>query len=272
MHRLNYVFATIIACFLAISCCPEKPPTIVPCQTDRVVLVEEFTGMKCVNCPSGHRKIKELQQTYPNKIVPVAIHSHWPVYSAPQNGYDFRTADGEIIEKDMKASNLPSAMVNRKYFEESGVYALEGFTNWAGSIAAELCLPPDATIQLNPTYDDNNRKVTVTVDVAPTNAVRMKERVGLTVLITESHIIAPQEGLSGWDYNYEHNHVLRDVITDTWGTKIQEKGETLTPHQEVLTYTLPTDWNPDNCHLVAFVHYQGDERYVLQAAEADLVP
>lgn len=264
-------FIALAICCLAISC-QEEAPTIVPCQTDRVVLVEEFTAIACNNCPKGHRKIKELQQIYPDKIIPVAIHSGpFAKPSSNPNGLDWTTVDGNAIRKATPTGD-PAIMVNRKYDEKSGTYAIASPPSWAGPIADQLCLPPDATIQVKTEYDNSSRKLKVTVDIAPTNMLKMEENIGLTVLITESHIIAPQEDGSGWIQSYEHNHVLRDIITNTWGDKIQNKGELLSVQQRVVEYSLPTDWEADNCHVVAFVHQQGDLRYVLQAAETSLVP
>jgi thiol-disulfide isomerase/thioredoxin len=263
------ILSLILSCFIAISC-EEKPPTITPCQTDRVVLVEEFTGMSCVQCPKGHQKMKELQEEYPNKIIPVAIHAGQ--LAGPYNGWDFRTTGGTEVHAWSKPLGEPSANINRQYFADQGVYGIILPNTWAGPIANEICLPPDASIELTPTYDAGTRQFTVTVNLTPLNAVKMKENVGITVLITEDKVIAPQLGSSGWDSNYEHNHMLRDYVTDTWGMKIQEAGEALIPHQETFSYTLPSDWDEENCHIVAFVHYQGDERYILQAAEQVLIP
>lgn len=268
MYRYT-ILSLILSCFFAISC-EENPPKITPCQTSRVVLVEEFTGMSCVNCPTGHQKIKDLQAQYSGKIIPVAIHAG--SLAGPHNGWDFRTTEGTEIHAWSKAIGEPSLTINRQYFDDKGVYGIISPNSWAGPIADEICLRPDASIELTPAYDVGTRALSVTVDVNPLNTVKMKEPVGLTVLITENKVIAPQLGPAGWDNNYEHNHLLRAFITDTWGTKIQEQGETLQPHQGTFSYTLPAGWDENNCHIVAFVHYQGDERYVLQAAEESLIP
>jgi hypothetical protein len=268
MHRY-ITLSIILSCFFAISC-EENPPKITPCQTDRVVLVEEFTGVSCVNCPAGHQKIKELQAQSPGKIISVAIHAG--TLAGPYNGWDFRTAGGTEIHAWSKTVGEPSATINRQYFEGKGVYGIINPATWAGPIADEICLPPDASLELTPTYDAANRQLSVTVDVTPLNTVKMRRNVGLTVLITENKVIAPQLGLTGWDNNYEHNHMLRGFITDNWGTKIQEEGEALQAHQATLNYTLPAGWDENNCHIVAFVHYQGDERYILQAKEESLIP
>ncbi|WMX14371.1 Omp28-related outer membrane protein [Aureispira sp. CCB-E] len=266
----HYIIATIVLSALLSIGCEENPPQITPCQTDRVVLVEEFTGVHCSGCPKGHQKIKELQAQYPNKIIPIALHAGY--LARPHNGWDFRIAEGVEIHSWSKPLGEPSINVNRQYFADKGVYGIIYPNTWAGPIAEEMCLPPDASIELTPTFDVGTRALSVTVDVAPVNAVKMKENVAISVVITENNVIAPQLTDSGWENSYTHNHMARAFLTDTWGTKIQEKGAVLVPYRETYTYTLPTGWDENNCHIVAFVHYQGDERYILQATEEALIP
>ena len=41
----------------------------------RVVLLEEFTGQNCSNCPTAHRTIEALQEQYGASLVSVSIHA-----------------------------------------------------------------------------------------------------------------------------------------------------------------------------------------------------
>ena len=61
--------------FLVLVSCEEIPPEVTPCQTTRVVLVEEFTGIDCVNCPIGSDKLEQINYQNPGKIVIVGIHA-----------------------------------------------------------------------------------------------------------------------------------------------------------------------------------------------------
>lgn len=262
----KYIFLSSILLLLLVIGCTEDPPEIVPCQTDRVVLVEEFTGLYCANCPAAHQKIKDLQAEYPNQIIPVAIHAGYT--ARPYQSWDYRTVGGNAIHDWVIPQGNPSANINRKYIENTGAYTAQSPNTWAGYIAEEICKSPDVSINLTPIYDEVTREINLTVNVAPLNTVKMKKNVHLSILITESNIIAPQESSTGWDNNYVHNYMLRDFITDTWGVKIQEEGETIMPYQSTFNYSLPTDWDENNCEIVAFVHYyEGDERYILQAAK-----
>src|SRR5690606_1909761 len=50
-------------------------PTV-PTQEPRRVLIEEFTGASCTNCPAGHTTITNLESQYPDRIIAIAYHKH----------------------------------------------------------------------------------------------------------------------------------------------------------------------------------------------------
>ena len=41
----------------------------------RQVLIEEFTGVRCVNCPEGSIAIENLLEAYDEQLVAISIHS-----------------------------------------------------------------------------------------------------------------------------------------------------------------------------------------------------
>ena len=54
----------------------ERLIYVEPAEVNRPVLIEDFTGQACVNCPNATATIHELQQTYgEDNIIAVAIHS-----------------------------------------------------------------------------------------------------------------------------------------------------------------------------------------------------
>ena len=55
------------------------------------VVIEEFTGVRCPNCPQGHVIIANIKAANPNRIVAVSLH---PVNSLG-HPYSFSTQDFE---------------------------------------------------------------------------------------------------------------------------------------------------------------------------------
>jgi len=92
----------------------------------------------------------------------------------------------------------------------------------------------------------------------------------LTLVITEDGIVTTQKMPDGSDAeNYVQNHVLRDVITDTWGTPVDKgsaDGATGSRRMAQFTYLPNKDWNLNQCHIVAFVS-NSDTKEILNVAE-----
>ena len=44
-------------------------------EVQRKILLEDYTGQMCTNCPDAHRLIASLQEQYGGQIVAVAIHA-----------------------------------------------------------------------------------------------------------------------------------------------------------------------------------------------------
>jgi hypothetical protein len=76
----------VIAAFFNTGC-EEIPPTVTPFMGEtpdtvvdvtsqqRQVLIEEFTGVRCVQCPAGAAEIETLLALHGDQLVAVAIHA-----------------------------------------------------------------------------------------------------------------------------------------------------------------------------------------------------
>jgi len=68
----TYIFAGLMIMLMLISCKEELimvPDFEIP-PSDRKVLLEELTGVRCPNCPAGAAVVKELKTLYGDKLVP----------------------------------------------------------------------------------------------------------------------------------------------------------------------------------------------------------
>ena len=120
MNKIKNIILLSIVIISVLSCCDEIPPTITLCQTSRVVVVEEFTGVSCVNCPTGAEKLEMLSSQNPGKIITVGIHAGYYATPKPSNLYhELRCPDGINLEATYlgPVSGFPSATINRKIFE-----------------------------------------------------------------------------------------------------------------------------------------------------------
>jgi Outer membrane protein Omp28 len=252
---------------ILISACKEIAP-VVPSLGDKKILVEEFTGVRCVNCPAGAAELENLQAIYGDRLVIVSIHTgdFAPPYS--DSKYDFRTAEGVEIEKLVGSPiGYPSAVINRKKFSGQGQLQVLRAA-WAGLLATESTTPSVLSMGFNKKYDKNSRHLDLNIDILPTE--NSTSVLNLTVLITENGIKDQQETPQGKKIDYEHKHVFRKTLTRFDGDNlgILKKSELIS---KPFSYILPSNWVAENCKIVAYIHQSGTEKNVLQVQEISVL-
>ena len=63
----------------------ERPEYVAPAAVGKNVLLVDFTGQRCVNCPKANEEIESLQRQYGgDTVIAVAIHSgYFGVHNSP---------------------------------------------------------------------------------------------------------------------------------------------------------------------------------------------
>lgn len=267
---------------LLLSACDEIPPKVTgsmgPVEPNpvedqqRQVIIEEFTGVRCVQCPAGSAFIQDLLGIHGDRLVAVSIHAgdFSPPYS--NSLYDFRTPEGDQLLTYLdEPFGYPSASVDRKLFPGKSRLQL-GQGDWAGFIASELELPPTVRINIEPTFDAGTRKLKADVTLYVDQAITAPD-VRLSIMLTESeiHDLQIKPGSSTPVPDYTHRHVLRHMLTNYAGDPINES---LTQGAEItksFSYTFPDDWKEENCEIVAIVSLAGSSKEVLQAHQVHVI-
>ncbi len=271
MKALNYIALSLVL-LLTIACKTRIITPVVP-EGDRVVLIEEFTGKGCTNCPKGSRELDNLLAIYGSQLVVVSIHAGF--FANPQffplGQYDLRTQEGEQIFA-LLGPNLgyPSAVVNRKKF--SGDYQ-HGANAWAGFVAAEITEEPDVEFTVDAEFDPVSRSMLIVVEGRARVDVGFPVYIG--VMVTESGIIDAQDDqeAGGIVEDYEHKHVLRTMFTPHNGEWLVDNlnlGDGFSSHH---AGTLAEHWDAARCEVVVFLaRRDGGNLDVLQAGKVDVVP
>jgi hypothetical protein len=231
----------------------------------RKVLLEEFTGINCGNCPTAGDEAKRLKSVFGSKLVIMAVHEGG--FARPHdNQPDFRTESGKAIDQffGVSAIGVPSGLVNRYNWEGSTYIP---WRRWYTVIDSLLKLPLEATINIRPAINNNNLSVAVSV----TGVGQLPANNRLVVAITESKIIAYQK-----DYrlpppseipNFEHNYVFRGNINATWGEAVN-----LLPNQTITknySIQINSEWKVENLHIIAYL-YDGDTKSLRQVEEVSV--
>lgn len=213
------------------------------------VLIEDFTGQRCVNCPTAAEQIATIQTTYPENVIAVSIHGGSLSVSEETSAVGLATQQGQAYNDYWGVNSWPKGLVDR-------VGGLQDHTVWLGSVLPRLITAPKVQISVADnalSYDEATRQLTVTPTVTAEETVEGK----LQVWLTESHIIAPQFMPDGsGNTAYEHNHVFRASVNDPYGDELSlAAGESGTKEY---TYTLAEKYVPANCALVIFFYNEAD--------------
>jgi len=225
----------------------EAPPTV-----SRSVLIEDFTGQRCVNCPNAAEEIHALQQEYgDDAVIAVAIHGGpMAVYPNPErNIVGLATETGDNYNEYWKVEQWPMGMVNR-----TGVCP---YTEWKAKVREELQKISPVAITVTALTDDTHMGVDVTVTGTKGNTTGK-----IQIWIIEDDIVAIQLMPDGTaNPGYVHQHVFRAAANGEWGEDISVKeGETISIHADV---NIPSEWKVSNLSAVVFVYNDTD---VLQVA------
>ena len=242
----------------------EASPDVVK---GRNVLIEEFTAVRCNNCPLGHSDLKNLENQHGERIVVVGVHSGPLSTPYPNPRYDFRTPESTFIDSYLGGVLLqPSAAINRTRFPAETSLILDR-PKWTGYIESELAQNAPVNIYLTSEYDPATR--IVKLNMRNRFSQDLTDTLAITVAITESNMVEDQKlPDNSVDTGYTHKHVLRKIITPFSGRTITNYNF---PRGTVLVRnfvdTLRSGWVPENCQLVAFIHKTGQVKNVIQAAE-----
>lgn len=253
--------------------CDEQRRIIEPFvpSGNRVVLLEEFTGKGCTNCPKGSREIENLLVSYPNNLIAVSIHAGFfanPV-QFPYGQYDLRSPQAQdLLDLLGPIDGYPSGTVNRT--PVSGSIQLSA-NQWASAITQQLQTEPAVELSISKTYNETTRELNVTVTGIAKQPVSGDLR--LSIMLTESGIIDAQDDFEagGVVDNYVHKHVLRNMLTPAAGAPLFSSLSTGQTFNKSYTTTLDPGWNPMNMEIVAFIsNVQGSSIPILQATSLHL--
>jgi thiol-disulfide isomerase/thioredoxin len=196
-------------------------------DTIRKVLLEDFTGHTCTNCPSAHKLTSDLHQLYGDQLIIVAIHAG--SFAKPRNApyeADYRTAEGNSIFNFFNVQSTPIGMVNRikqtngGFLVEKGAFATE-VSKQLDSLPEE----PDLYIHLDPTFNATDSTLNLATETTFLNSLPAG-KYNLCIMITEDDIISPQYnndpsiGDVPEILDYEHKHMLRGMVSPDFGDEI----------------------------------------------------
>lgn len=274
-NKTAILFLFVAAAFVFSTCdyvryqpAPKIPFTFKTGVVYRKVLVEDYTGHKCGNCPRAAEKLSAMEANPFDgfQIVPIAVHAGQYAAVNPYAGFptNFQTTAGTAWDAvsgfGISAAGNPNGLLNRADYGKGNF--IKAYTSWPSIASSMDTMVASFQLTITNLYDTSSKKLTSTV-----TAKAMKALSGIyniTVVLTEDSIIAEQE-----DYNltvtpqvnpnYVFNHVLRGAISSTWGDQIFNgninNGQTVS--KTYFNYIIPASYKIKNCHVVAFISDAG---------------
>lgn len=232
------------------------------------VLLEDFTGQSCPNCPTAALIATELQKASNGNLIVVSIHAGGLSYK------QFRTAEGDEYLKtfysDGDEIGYPAGMIDRSMINGNRVST--EYHKWSSYITDRYQEKAKVGLQVSCVDDRNSNHVVIHTTLEGISAG--DEPLRLQLWLIESGIVSWQsvaspDGSTTTNPSYIHNHVFRESINGVWGEDIKlSDGENLKKQNN---FTLDTDkYNAANCQIVAFV-YNSSTYEVYQSAECNLL-
>ena len=221
-----------------------------PADVKRRVLLEDFTGQRCVNCPKASDEIKALQEQYgEDHVIAVGIHSGPLGFYTKGDYLGLSTEVGDEYYDHWALEYQPVGLIDRGDPLE--------YTAWNARIREEL--EKTAPVEIDIELHQKDNQLTVRAEVMGIDGATSGK---LQLWLTEDSITAFQMMPDGTrNMEYIHRHVFRAAINGTWGESVSvAEGETFTTKDYL--FNIPEGWNADRLSVVAFVY---NDQGVLQA-------
>ncbi len=226
----------------------------------KTVLIKDFTGARCVNCPAAAEYAHNLQhQLGEDHVFILSVHAGFQAQPMGQFP-DFLTDEGTAWYNNHDSNPL---------FAVDHVALTDGNTLNEGQIdapVAEALLEEQSfEIVISPNFDEANRQLQLEV-----RAIALEDRDGefyITVCLVEDHITGWQIIPGGVNQEYDFRNVFRGTLNGAYGESF-EGFHVDADDNFYFSYNteINADYNADECYMMVYVYdkTQGDK--ILQTA------
>lgn len=261
MNKLFSIFAFVALLVVAVGCDkidnPHKPFT--PSGGGKTVLIKDFTGARCVNCPEAAEYAHELQhQLGEDRVFILSVHAGFlaqPVGQFP----NFLTEEGTTWYGENSSNPLFS--VDHVALTDGNTLYVEQIDTPVNDALEE---PQTFDVFMVNNYDESTRQLYVESDVVATSDV--VGQLYVTVCLVEDSIVGWQTVPGGIDKEYVFRNVFRGTLNGADGD-VFNNGQTYVNDEYIYKYTVELDstYNADQCYTMTYVYDKTDGK-ILQTA------
>ena len=224
----------------------------------------EFTGFRCVNCPTAAQQAQALHEIYGGNLIVVALHPASNHFTQGKKEYDYTCPAADSIYQYMGGNeSTPFPTGNIDLTPREGKYFFDN-AEWPALMvqAMEDTVAPSMT--MTAMADTLTRDINVHVFAQ----AQEKTEVRIAVWLVADSIQGMQAMPDGSVRNdYMHRHVLRSTLNDKpWGEPMTIDGTIRTLSGKM---QIPDTCRAEQCSLVAMIIDKNDN-HILQAYETKL--
>lgn len=225
----------------------------------RNVILEEFTGINCINCPRAHEEAAAIKKQYPEDFF--IINHHTGYFATPSEDWqpDFVTKYGASLDARSGLTGYPAGTVNRHRFSdflmnEDKLSSTAQYRFMWGE-TTEIVLGENSFVNMGveANWDYLTNEITVHVEAYFTSDSPLPENL-INVALLQDSTFAYQIGRGD---EYIHNNRLVDFISPYDGALIDNttKGSF---YDQTFTYLVPDNYSEvpvdiSNLKIVAFL-------------------
>lgn len=219
----------------------------VPTSGGKTVLIKDFTGVRCVNCPAAAEAAHELQHQFgDDRVFLMSVHAGFlaqPVGSFP----DFTTEVGTTWYNNNSSNPLFS--VDRVSLTEGNTLFVEQIDTPVSEALASI-----QTFDISLTNDYNEATRELKVDTKLTAVGDCSGDLYVTVCLLEDSIIGRQVVPGGIDTAYVFRNVFRGSLNGADGDAFAQ-GQVYAneDYSKSYTTTLDPEYNADQCYILTYI-------------------
>lgn len=245
MKHFYYILVPLI--MIGCEIIPENDQ-IIPIEQPKgeaAVLLTEFTGQQCVNCPTAAAEADKLHQEYGEQLVVVAMYPPSNPFTRATAQYDYTTTAADEYYKlfgGTSSTPFPTGVIN---FSRTDGNFFADYTAWGTAIAQQSQKTNQPSLDLQAEIDAEKRQLTVNTQTSEPST--------LLLWLTENNVVGPQMMPDGTvNTDYTHNHILREALNGTWGQQLSTQANTA-------QYTIADRYNIENLTVVALLMNEDKE-------------
>ncbi len=268
MKKKVYGFsAAMAASMMLLSSCSNVPEDerFLPYERPQVkssIIIFEFTGQMCRNCPEGAATVHNIMERNPGAVFAINVHPENTTYTRPLGGLVLTSPASTFLYEYYHPQAFPAACID-------GGEPINNTFLW-GKLADEaLHVDAPATLELTTEYDADKRELTVHYDI-DFNLYTTYETLVQLYIVEDGIVGMQQSNDNGLIRDYVHNHVLRTTMYDDWGYTLGSLFAVEEKLDGEVKIKLDEGWVAENCSVIGALR-RGADKMVVQAAEAKVI-